>query len=484
MREKRKNIKLLLIILAIVLVVLIAVGVSVKASGNTSGIAKSVTFTDNMDGAYVYFRAVDAAGNVGEWSEPQRIWIDNTVPTVTAKESSVTIKEGDVNALEDYFTVVANGSNADVDVVCTIGGVEYTTTETLTVEGSPYTVVCTATKNGGKSGNASMELVVESAVPPVTIVANQSSVLATKGIATTFESMFTITTTGDITGVSKTYAIDGVTTSAIDTSALEVDTYTLTCNATLNGVTASADLQLDVEPDFSRVAPAHSAGDIGIIYIPIEAVEVVITATLLSNGEAVDYVVAFEHEVDNGMWFAWTRGHHDVYMGGDYDLFVRFKKENGDFFKTTVFFEDFNVGPMCFVAGTKVYTSQGVVNIEDIKIGDIVYSMNMETMQLEQQIVENTYQRKSIKNNYIICVEKDSIETTAEHRFYVKNKGWIRASLLEIGDILISAEGEEKAIEDIQRKDYTEPIPVYNLEVANNHNYFVGTNKILVHNAY
>ena len=160
-----KGKKIAIAIVAIVLVVLVAIGVSVKASGS-SGIAKSVTFTDNMDGAYVYFRAVDSAGNVGEWSEPQRIWIDNTAPTVTAKESSVTITEGEVNTLADYFTVVANGTNNDVDVVCTIGGTEYENTETLTVDGSPYTVTCTATKNGGKSNKAEMELVVEPSGPP------------------------------------------------------------------------------------------------------------------------------------------------------------------------------------------------------------------------------------------------------------------------------------------------------------------------------
>ena len=165
MREKRKNKKWLIMLLAIVLVVLIAVGVSVKASAS-NGIAKSVTFTDNMDGYYVYFRAVDSAGNVGDWSNAQRIWIDTTTPTVTAKENSVTIKEGDVNELADYFTVVANGTNTDVDVVCTIGGVAYTTTESLTVDGSPYTVTCTATKNGGKSNKAEMELVVEPSGPP------------------------------------------------------------------------------------------------------------------------------------------------------------------------------------------------------------------------------------------------------------------------------------------------------------------------------
>ena len=163
MEVGKSRVKIIVLISIIVLVVLIAISVAVNATGNSSGIAKSITFTDNMDGAYVYVRAVDVAGNKGEWSEPQRLWIDNTAPTVTANESSVTIKEGDVNALADYFTVVSNGTNADIDVVCTIGGVEYEDTESLTADGSPYTVVCTASKNGGKSNSAEMEIVVEPA---------------------------------------------------------------------------------------------------------------------------------------------------------------------------------------------------------------------------------------------------------------------------------------------------------------------------------
>ena len=158
-REKKK---LIVMVVVIVLAVLIGVGVAVNATGSASGIAKSVTFSENMDGYYVYFRAVDEAGNAGDWSNSQRIWIDTKAPNVSAKEASVTIEEGTVENLEDYFNIEANGGNDDIDVVCTIGGVEYTDTESLTAEGSPYTVVCTASKNGGKSNKAEMELVVES----------------------------------------------------------------------------------------------------------------------------------------------------------------------------------------------------------------------------------------------------------------------------------------------------------------------------------
>ena len=169
MKVVREKKKLIVLVAVVVLAVLIGVGVAVNATGSSGGIAKSVTFSEDMDGAYVYFRAVDAAGNVGEWSEPQRLFIDTDAPivTCTVPNNTLTIAEGDVLELANYFTVTANGSNTDIDITYTIGDVECSTTEGLTAEGSSYTVVCTATKNGGKSGNTSMEIVVENALPEV-----------------------------------------------------------------------------------------------------------------------------------------------------------------------------------------------------------------------------------------------------------------------------------------------------------------------------
>ena len=163
MRIIREKKKLIVLITVIVLAILIGVGVAVNATGSSGGIAKSVTFSENMDGAYVYFRAVDGAGNVGEWSEPQRLFIDTDAPivTCTVPNNTLSIAEGDVLELADYFTVTANGSNTDIDITYTIGEVECSTTEGLTAEGSPYTVICTASKVGGNSGSATMEIEVE-----------------------------------------------------------------------------------------------------------------------------------------------------------------------------------------------------------------------------------------------------------------------------------------------------------------------------------
>jgi Pretoxin HINT domain len=64
------------------------------------------------------------------------------------------------------------------------------------------------------------------------------------------------------------------------------------------------------------------------------------------------------------------------------------------------------------------------------------------------------------------------IRTTAEHPFYVRDKGWVPAGQLAIGDLLSSHDGRWVAVEDFL--DTGEYETVYNLRVADYHTYFVG----------
>lgn len=137
----------------------------------------------------------------------------------------------------------------------------------------------------------------------------------------------------------------------------------------------------------------------------------------------------------------------------------------------------------CFVAGTKVSTTEGKKNIEDILIGDIVYSMNMDTMQIEETKVLRIFENNVDYDTCLVYVGDECIESTTGHKYYEKNKGWLEADNLKIGDIIIDLYGNEKIVEDVQIQKYKHEIMVYNIEVEKNHNYFVGENGILVHNA-
>ena len=83
------------------------------------------------------------------------------------------------------------------------------------------------------------------------------------------------------------------------------------------------------------------------------------------------------------------------------------------------------------------------------------------------------------------------INATPSHRFYVLNrKTFISIENIVPSDKLINSRGESVALlcpsgqHDHCGKSYNKgiPVPVYNLEVYNRHQYFVSTAKILVHN--
>lgn len=139
-------------------------------------------------------------------------------------------------------------------------------------------------------------------------------------------------------------------------------------------------------------------------------------------------------------------------------------------------------GTSCFTAGTKVLTEDGLKNIEDIKIGDKVYALNIDNNQRELKTVTSLFKGKS-DEIYKITVNGKIIEATPKHQFYVVDKGWIRAYDLEEGDMLVAKDNQSLIIEKIEHKrDVENPVDVYNLTVEGYHNYLITELEILVHN--
>ena len=103
-------------------------------------------------------------------------------------------------------------------------------------------------------------------------------------------------------------------------------------------------------------------------------------------------------------------------------------------------------------------------------------------MQYEICRVSITFASEVEYDTYLLYLEEECIESTDGHQYYAKDKGWLKAKYLETGDVLINYKGEEVEILNIERKKNEEKIMVYNFEVENHHNYFVGTNMVLTHN--
>ena len=136
----------------------------------------------------------------------------------------------------------------------------------------------------------------------------------------------------------------------------------------------------------------------------------------------------------------------------------------------------------CFVKGTKVKTENGFKNIEDIKIGDKVYSYNLDNNSLELKKVLNTIKSNTI-DTYKATIGGKTVEMSPKHQLYIIDKGWVRAYNLNVNDKLLDVNGKQITISKIEYKKYDSPIDTYNLTIEGNNNYFVTDIQVLVHNA-
>jgi Pretoxin HINT domain len=134
---------------------------------------------------------------------------------------------------------------------------------------------------------------------------------------------------------------------------------------------------------------------------------------------------------------------------------------------------------ICFVKGTVVYGKEALRPIETIRIGDSVYSYNLELEKVELSRVTNVLKRPT-KGIYELLVAEEKILVTAEHPFYVEGKGWVTVRKLKPGDRLRTATQKKLKVGAV--KSISQYVEVYNIEVDGNHNYFVTNSSILVHN--
>jgi tetratricopeptide (TPR) repeat protein len=130
----------------------------------------------------------------------------------------------------------------------------------------------------------------------------------------------------------------------------------------------------------------------------------------------------------------------------------------------------------CFGAGTLVNSSDGKRPIESIRIGDRVLSQNTVTGLLTFQPVLAVYHNRP-SPTLRIATDGEMIIATGIHRFWKAGLGWTMARELKPGDRLRVLNG----VGVIRSVEAEKIQPVFNLEVAGNQNFFVGTDAILVH---
>ncbi|HTQ40686.1 MAG TPA: polymorphic toxin-type HINT domain-containing protein [Pirellulales bacterium] len=130
----------------------------------------------------------------------------------------------------------------------------------------------------------------------------------------------------------------------------------------------------------------------------------------------------------------------------------------------------------CFPAGTGVWTMSGPMQIENIKVGELVLAQNTETGELAYKPVIGTTIRPASPVIETKLGEME-IRSTRGHPFWVDGIGWQMAKELKAGQWLHTAQG----MAQIDSAEPSEDAVCYNLVVADFHDYFVSGAKLLVH---
>ena len=141
----------------------------------------------------------------------------------------------------------------------------------------------------------------------------------------------------------------------------------------------------------------------------------------------------------------------------------------------------------CFPSDTPVDTPHGRQAIATLKVGDPVLAEDPATGKVEAEPVQGVIVRRVTPLLAVDLSDGSSIRVTDNHRFWVDGgpglggPGWVLSGLLKPGDRLRTADGKDVTVLRV-RWNQGEAV-VYTLTVARDHTFFVGSARVLVHNA-
>jgi hypothetical protein len=137
-----------------------------------------------------------------------------------------------------------------------------------------------------------------------------------------------------------------------------------------------------------------------------------------------------------------------------------------------------------FDGSTPVETDMGPLAIADVTPGMRVLARNEQTGAETYWSVLQTLQEHHTERLVLIVEAGGTIDrliATPNHLFFVWDSGWKSAVDLRSGDILIEFGGGTAHVRSVEL--VKKPFLAYNLEVAEDHTFFVGRTGLWVHNA-
>ena len=130
----------------------------------------------------------------------------------------------------------------------------------------------------------------------------------------------------------------------------------------------------------------------------------------------------------------------------------------------------------CFGAGTLVRTLTGPRAIETLQVGDLVLTQSISTGSLSYHPILIVHHNPP-SPTFLIKLGCDRIVSSPFHRFWKVGQGWVMAHEIHEGDRLRLLSGTAV----VERFQAGEVQLVYNLDIAENADFFAGSSAALVH---
>lgn len=220
-------------------------------------------------------------------------------------------------------------------------------------------------------------------------------------------------------------------------------------------------------------------------------------STLHQGGEAIPH----GHYADENMKSTVVENRNIIFSAIIYGKALSWANKTQD---DVVITQGIHNGDHCFTRDTKILTTNGLKTVDELKVGDKVYSFNEETLRTE--IDECVDIIKKGTNNIIYNIQTTSgkIRLTSEHKVYVVEYGDMTNSGFEkkishklvkdlkVGDIMITpnklpdniysddikdelmrfGDAAMTKVTNIEIEDKLEE--VFDISIKNNHNFFAG----------
>ena len=131
----------------------------------------------------------------------------------------------------------------------------------------------------------------------------------------------------------------------------------------------------------------------------------------------------------------------------------------------------------CLPGNTLINTPTGKKEIQDFKIGDELYSFNLEKKEVEIDYIKDSWCSGGRQCLNINFGDGTKIECGKEHPFFVKNKNFVKAKKITSGDEIMTIEKKYKIVESVEK---TAIKKCFDISVEANENFFA--DGLLTHN--